>query len=604
MGISIRFPDGRTETFGDDVYLITIGRDPSKCQVVFPADEVRVGREHCGLERVLARYRLVLNAQNPVFVAGERAYDGQELEPDAQIQIGKDGPTLAISVSGNVDLPETVMRVAPQPDQHAVVAKIDRRAKLNRVAALVALCLLFVLVLVGWEVYDRMRREIHHLETENLRLADLNRAQADAVERLGGTLRSMDQKVDALKPRVRESLRRAAPSVYLVVIKQADREVGVGTAWVAADGVLATNAHVAEAFDALEPGQTLHVRSNDDPPRDFKIARVELHPGFAVFNDIWTKHMPVRDAFEGMYGPLQPVGACDVALMHPEDPAGLAPPLPLADDAALRSMGAGDVVGFVGYPMEAMAVGGVNIEKPTPTTQIGHITAVTDYFLARESGGGGGHLVQHSLPMTGGASGSPMLDDAGRVVAVINAMNIIDLGLDRAPSATGVNFGQRIDLLRELLEGRADAAQAERTDAWRAQIRRFPSMHERGLALVMEDWRTQTGSASETTVHATTVRTDVDSGTGTFVGSATLELPDAGEYLFVVDSAAYDAVTLYVYDVDPLDPNATALIAADEFGYWYAAVMASAAAKGRVHVVAAGAIDGAEYSLHVYRADR
>lgn len=603
MGVTIRFPEGRTATFGDDVYIITIGRDPDKCQVVFPPGEVRVGREHCALKRVLARYRLVLNAENPVFVDGRRAYDNEELESQAELQLGDDGPLLTIAVSGREDLPETMVRGKPQPSDHTAMRDIGRRARLNRVVALASLCLLFVAVLAGWRVYDWTQREIHHLEEENRRLADLNRAQADAVERLTSGLRNVDQKVDALKPRVREALRQAAPSVYLVVIKDdVNHEVGVGTAWVAAGGILATNAHVAEAFGELTPNQSLYVRSNGDPPRDFKIARVELHPGYAVFQQIWTEHMPVRDAFEGMYGQLEPVGGCDVALMHVEAPDGLAAPLPLAGDAELREMGAGDVVGYIGYPMEAMAVGGVNIEKPTPQTQIGHVTAVTDYFLARGADGGG-HLVQHSLPMTGGASGSPMINDRGQVVALINAMNIISTDFGRAPSATGVNFGQRADLLRELLDGRADAAQATRSDEWRTQIRKFPSLHERGLTVAMENWRLQNGHMTETMIHASTVKTDADSGYGTYLGSVTLEIPEAGAYLFLVDSPDYKSVSLFVYDVDPMDPTLTTLIASDEFGGWYAAVMEATPSPHTANIVVAGYTQGAGCTLKVYRAD-
>ncbi len=33
--------------FNDDVQKIVIGRDSTRCQVVFPEDDVRVGREHC-----------------------------------------------------------------------------------------------------------------------------------------------------------------------------------------------------------------------------------------------------------------------------------------------------------------------------------------------------------------------------------------------------------------------------------------------------------------------------------------------------------------------------------------------------------------------------
>jgi hypothetical protein len=95
--------------------------------------------------------------------------------------------------------------------------------------------------------------------------------------------------------------------------------------------------------------------------------------------------------------------------------------------------------------------------RPTPITQLGNIVAQTDFFLLRRPGKAR-HLIMHSLPAAGGASGSPIVNRMGEVVAVYNAANVHIADFDdRIPSAVDINFGQRADLVRELLDGTAEA---------------------------------------------------------------------------------------------------------------------------------------------------
>jgi hypothetical protein len=61
--------------------------------------------------------------------------------------------------------------------------------------------------------------------------------------------------------------------------------------------------------------------------------------------------------------------------------------------------------------------------------------------------------IEHSLPSTGGASGSPIVNARGEVVAILSGGNIIPSEVcPQQPNAAQVNFAQRIDVLTHLLD--------------------------------------------------------------------------------------------------------------------------------------------------------
>src|SRR5262245_51398694 len=111
MALKVRFANGpradEVISFGDEVERIVLGRDPARCDVVFPADERLVGREHCALERVLGRYRLVLNGSDLVLVDGRPASEGQELADLVTLQLGRGGPVLQVKTGRNPALAPT-----------------------------------------------------------------------------------------------------------------------------------------------------------------------------------------------------------------------------------------------------------------------------------------------------------------------------------------------------------------------------------------------------------------------------------------------------------------------------------------------------------------
>ena len=106
---------------------------------------------------------------------------------------------------------------------------------------------------------------------------------------------------------------------------------------------------------------------------------------------------------------------------------------------------------------------------------------LTDVFMCRADDAKDQLLIQHTVPVTGGMSGSPLVDGSGKVVGIVSGGNTdnfvnevtVPKGGDQAantkpsdknkfeidkmriPSAALVNFAQRIDLLEALTAARS-----------------------------------------------------------------------------------------------------------------------------------------------------
>ncbi|HMO26389.1 MAG TPA: serine protease, partial [Tepidisphaeraceae bacterium] len=269
-----------------------------------------------------------------------------------------------------------------------------------------------------------------------------------------------------------------APSIYQVQsyrrTPNGDVFESAGTAWSVAPGLLATNAHVAEMLDDVKDDGYVIARLGGKE-NDLRIVSAKLHPGYREFERLHQLYRPFLPA-EGQFMNLK--SPCDVALLsvHPDDIARQAPPLPLADDAMLAMVSAGLPIAFCGYPAEGVAT---NYENPAPYQNDGTVTRLLDLF---DSTATIDSLVYigHSLNTAGGASGSPIFDREGRVVAINFAGSYL-FGV-RIPLA-GHKYAVPLRFLRELLDNTADARQAERTTLWTENIVR---RYQNGLSGVRQ----------------------------------------------------------------------------------------------------------------------
>ncbi len=458
---------GREITFDEAKTEVKFGRGVD-CDVGFPEDMAIVSRSHFGLKRELDGYKFMINREKPVFMNGRPVYDDQDLPKTAEIQLsGPTGPKLRLErTDGGPSNQIKTEILKPQKDMSEVVNATS--AKGNRTARLLAgvAAALIVLGGGGYFIAQKLQTDVTGLQEQVASITTEIPQIKQQVASAGASTANLSAIIEKNKE-----------SVYLVSIQlPSGTRMSMGTASVVAlpDGTkaLATNSHVADLFNEIahEPrfsGAKLVVTQPRSPEyQTLEITRVQKHPGYDEFNK-WQEQYWVK-AQTLSAERMEFVPAFDVALMYVADPTQLGAPLTYAKRDEMVGMKAGEQLVLIGYPSEQL--NGTSSQKPEPTSQTGIITSVTTFFLSRAEAESD-MLIQHSVPATGGASGSPMFNTKGEVVAFLNAGNIVLVKNEngetmRIPSSALVNYAQRADLLIELAEGKA----AERMPAYLKQM--------------------------------------------------------------------------------------------------------------------------------------
>jgi S1-C subfamily serine protease len=608
VGLKIRFQGGpragEVLEFGDDVELIALGRDPDKCQVVFPPEETKVSREHCAFKRVLGRYRLVLNEDNLVTIDGERAAHDELLEPSVDIQLGPDGPRLVVETTGAAAMLMTEDQGAQQTGTRTMMQRLKRVSIRAKVIAVVALLGLGGAVWWGSGELGKKQEEIERLESQLSNMTGevetISEAQREAIRVATETKSRLEGIEQVTSPKLRETLRGAAPAVYLCIVRNDEGgESGFGTSWVAGRDVLATNAHVAGVYGDLQPGQTMWVRSSTVPPKTFQVESVTIHPGFEGAQEVLRRlrpYLPTVQGKEELAQKLGGMGFFDVALLHVAGGSDLGEPLLVVSDEDALKIPEGMPLGLVGYPQEGVVM--VNPRQPSPQIQLGNVTSITNYLFSRTETGAG-LLIQHSAPAAGGASGSPLLDSEGRVIALHNAANYVfvpDFG--RINAGTGVSFGQRADLVRDLLGGVDRERVRARLRAWEEQVAALPSERDKPedkLAALATSFSEESGGEGAEVLSWQGELAPAADGSGSSV-TQTVKAEEAGRYLFAAVTSNWTDLDIRVADA------ADATIGELDDEQWFVSLARPLVAGSEVEVQLLGVPEGATVQLRVVRA--
>jgi len=395
------------------------------CQIIYPPEVTIIAREHFALLRKppgpTGHWTIDLFGKPFVSVDGVAADQGQQVSQDALFELGKKGgPSFKVHFEADAmgdNLPET----APQshaPAPRAMAAFSRRIAFLGLAVAIVA----------------GAAATFYYFKPDILRIGS----------------------------DVRDSLPRSA---FLVLTP-----VGDGTAFPIGLHQLATNSHMAEKFEELQPGQKMVVRSPGKNGKTYEVVDHKLHPGYRALAAFMN-----QDILRSRRTEINKVGGYDVALLWVKEDLPTNAILELATPDELQALAPGSVVATAGYPMEGVVASHVQSYGATPEFHVGTVTGFTDFFFlptdfARSQ------LMHHDLPVAGGSSGSPIVGRSGHVVALLNAGNSYKPaeGEPRLPSGVLINYAQRVDMLRHLIDGDADQEVAQDQKYWAEKFETFP----------------------------------------------------------------------------------------------------------------------------------
>jgi hypothetical protein len=443
---------GTENRFESNIERVVFGRQLD-CQVVYPPEEAPVARHHFALVRKPSGHWTFDLFGGPfVAVNGTPADPGEPVPSDAKIELGhRGGPSFAVIMEADKRADNFVPTALQEEDEgpRRTAARAWRIAAAGVVVAVVA---------VGGVGYSYYRGSVESARFQQA-LSHLAEVQArDASLRIDAAVRA-----------------HLAKSVYVVALRDKDgRAIGQGTAWPVGPRLLATNGHVAVLREALQAGESMIVRSPGVNGKTYTVTGHEIHPGYREFTGFVTQDPIFVAGFRGNDQFLASMSSCyDVALLKVDEDLPAADIFELATADDLAKLDIGSVIATAGYPMEGISGSSAQVIAASPDMHIGTVTAATDFF-ALPASIEHRRLIHHDLPSAGGQSGSPIVGPHGRVVALLNAGNIItQQGGGRAPSAALINYGQRADMLRDLMSGQAEGRLAEDRKYWAQQMAFF-----------------------------------------------------------------------------------------------------------------------------------
>lgn len=421
------------------------------CDVQFPPEETNIARHHFALVRQPSgSWTVELFGAPFVAINGAPADNGQVVNDGAKLELGRlGGPAFTLGIKEDART-DNYLRTNAQEAAPSARAVAQQASTLARVARAIAAAAVVLAVGAGaFAAYNAIS-------------ARNTTARIDAAQKefAGALAREAELRIGA---DVRAHLNRA---VYLVLMQDTDRRLTQGgTAWVVGANQLATNAHVAVQREGLRPGEKMLVVAPGKNGKMYDVTAHKLHPGYVLFNAFLQSDRRVFAEYRGGGSRLDGNGY-DVALLTVNGTLPEEARLELATPADLDALTAGQPLGTSGYPVENIQGAWAQNVGATPEQHVGIVTAVTDMFhLPSEPAYR--QLVHHDLPATGGQSGSPLVGTSGRVVALLNSGNVFPGAKGgRMPSAALVNYAQRVDLLKDLLDGTADQKVAAARKHW------------------------------------------------------------------------------------------------------------------------------------------
>jgi hypothetical protein len=457
---------------------VVVGRQLD-CDIQYPPEETAVARHHFALVRKPSGSWTVELFGTPfVAIDGAPADNGQVVRDGAKVELGRiGGPAFNLGIAEDARTDNYLKTIGQQEaaSPRAIATEASSTARIARMVAAAA-----VVVALGGGAFAA-----YNYISTNQTTARLDAAQKEFADALA---REANLRIG---PEVRQHLSRAT---YYVQLQDAQQRVrGVGTAWVVGANLLATNAHVAIEREGIRNRERMIVRAPGANGTVYEVVEHRIHPGYVPFGAFLQSDVRLIAQYRGGSDAMSGNGY-DVALLRVTGTLPEADRLDIATTEELNALASGTPLATSGYPGENMTNSWAQDLGATPEQHVGVVTAMTDMFHL-PSALAVRQLVHHDLPATGGASGSPIVGASGRVVALLNSGNLFFINGQRVPNAVLVNFGQRADLVRDMLDGTAEQKLADARAHWASVAENFASAKDIVPDNILQDARPADGVA-------------------------------------------------------------------------------------------------------------
>lgn len=412
---------GDKHVFAAPAGTIRFGRS-MECEIRFSPSDARLGRNHFELRPAAGSYELVTDRVHPVFMNGERVVGDLALLENTELHLVDPvtGPWIRILVSQSADGNIT--------DPNFKTDSGTLQQGLKHAARLVAGLAVLIVLVVGFSLYQWHNQELVKQAYMNETAALVEKLTAIQVFAPSADWKNVGEKIIG--------------SVYQVALKSNDGSAPdpKGTAWVSGDNTLITNAHVATLFEeAKNNNQTLVVIAPSQPQNYIPVLGVKIHPAYFDFRQA------LADTEKATGTKLRTMGSYDVAVLTVGGTTKLAPKLNIADAEALQNLKPGEAIAYVGYPVADAK------NNTAEQMHFGYVSGSTDFLGV--AGNRLGELIYHTAAASGGASGSPIVNGKGEVVAILSGGETKELAQSVIISGSGTFYAQSASLISDLESG-------------------------------------------------------------------------------------------------------------------------------------------------------
>lgn len=424
-----------------DQSVIKMGRHPSNDIAFDPERDRDASSKHAELRVEGGRVVVYdLGSANGTFVDGRKVVGSMPIPSGTEVELGFGGPRCRISYEARTAgvVPATAYSPRPLAAQNDGAGKVGqgtvrmmieealRRARGNEhrwrlfavVGALVAAGAVAAAVVALRPRGDSaLRKEMVRVMEQQHTAAEADRAELQ---------KRLDEMASRLgKGAAGASVARANhDALYLVTVKTGGAEDGFCTAFGTSKDRLVTNAHCVHlAEDYRRRGGQIWVVQNGHPEVRFAVDKMRRISGFLPGGGISPD-----------VGWLRVVGSLPALAT-------------LAAPAEYRAVRTGDAMFSYGFPGRL-----ADADAPEATFVEGVVGRVTT-IDGRAGSVADTRLIQHSAFSSGGTSGSPIFNAAGKVVAVNTggySETVETKGGSSSRSLAGYNFGMRVDLVEQL----------------------------------------------------------------------------------------------------------------------------------------------------------